>query len=121
MKNNVIGSRRTVMNSLNRIAFRPRKGACFISRAPRRAKLQAPSSKLQRNSKHQTVEKHAPRFWSLVFGPSLELDVWSLELLPSRRFLLLVLAPVFRRERHKNVLKRRSYFMNLRTSDSHSP
>src|SRR5205814_7160670 len=31
MKNNVIGSRQTMINSLNRIAPRPRKGTCFIS------------------------------------------------------------------------------------------
>ena len=29
MKNNVIGSRQTMMNSLNRIAPRPRKGTCL--------------------------------------------------------------------------------------------
>src|SRR5438270_8245747 len=79
IKKSVIGSRRTVMNSLNRIAFKPRKGACFIGSQGDR-KLQIPSSKHQRNSKHQTAVKGVLSAWSLMFGASLELGVWSLEL-----------------------------------------
>jgi hypothetical protein len=46
-------------------------------------KLQAPTSKLQRSTKHQSSKQSARRrhsYWSLVLGISLELGAWNLEL-----------------------------------------
>src|SRR4051812_2861459 len=50
----------------------------------RRNKLQIPSTKLQRSTKHQTSStKPRAVIWSLGFGISLELGAWDLEL-PAR-------------------------------------
>src|SRR4051812_49045826 len=92
MKKRVIGSRRTVMNSLKRIAFRPRKGARFMR--PRFAqKLQVPNPKLQRSSKSQ-----APNC--------------------SRCALLLVFAGVFRGEGDEDVFERRANLVDLGAGNS---
>ena len=48
-------------------------------------KLQAPSSKLQRNSKRQTSKTTPAPFWNLKFGSSLVLGAWSL-VLPARPY-----------------------------------
>src|SRR2546423_1950818 len=95
MKNNVIGSRRTVMNSLNRIAFRPRKGARFMSRSAR--KSQIPNPKLQRSPKSQ--------------APNGKLS-------PSRRFFLVILVRVFRRQRYEHIFQRRADLVNLGTRNT---
>jgi hypothetical protein len=42
-------------------------------------KVQAPTSKPQKNSKFQTP-RFEPLYWPLRFGASLELGAWSLEL-----------------------------------------
>src|SRR5882724_255638 len=120
MKNNVIGSRRTVMNSLNRIAFSPRNGARFMAsrrRVHSHAKLQAPSTKLQRSTKHQAPNRRSSFLTCLEFGISLELGAWSLELSPSRGFLLLILARMFRRQGNENVFERRTDLVDLGTLD----
>src|SRR5882724_12055825 len=113
MKNNVIGSRRTVMNSLNRIAFSPRKGGRFMAsrrRARSHAKLQARSTKLQRSTKHQAPNRRSSFLTCLEFGISLELS-------PSRGFLLLILARMFRRQGNENVFERRADLVDLGTLD----
>jgi hypothetical protein len=49
-------------------------------------KFQAPTSKLQRNFKHQATMSardtiyHGEHLWMLRFGTSLELGAWNLEL-----------------------------------------
>jgi hypothetical protein len=62
------------------------KGATFFSRCRRDTsyKFQAPSSNIQRSTKLQTSIKLATRDWCLVFGISLELGCWCLELLKVR-------------------------------------
>src|SRR2546423_2319679 len=119
MKNNVIGSRRTGMNSFNRIAFKPREGARFMgSRCARKQtrfawKLPAPSSKLQRSTKLQAPNRRHSFLTCLEFGASLELGAWCLVLSPLRGFLLVVLTRMFRGEGYKDVLQRRSDLVDL--------
>src|ERR1041385_1216699 len=69
MKNNVIGSRQTMMNSLNKMAPRPRKGRDFI------AKLQAPNPKEAPMAKHQPVD-WIFEDWDLGISWGLEIGVW---------------------------------------------
>src|SRR5437016_137336 len=98
MKNNVIGSRQTMMNSLNKIAPSPRNGRDFI------AKLQVPSSKPQRSSKYKIPNcSRAP--WDLVLGIFLELGIWFLGFLRSCCFLFLLFGRLFRAQRHKNIFE----------------
>src|SRR5438034_1558383 len=51
-----------------------------------RIKHQAPTSKLQRNSNHQSLKKQTRLFWMLKFGGSLDVGAWDLELSPLLRF-----------------------------------
>jgi C4-dicarboxylate-specific signal transduction histidine kinase len=54
--------------------------AAFTQRAVAAAKLEIPSTKLQRNTKIQTSRGARRAVWSLVIGASLELGCWSFEL-----------------------------------------
>src|SRR5437867_12313353 len=109
MKNNVIGSRQTMMNSLNKIAPRPRKGRDFI------AKFQVPNPKSQGNSNFQPPKGRATD-WILEFGASLGFGAWGLMLCCSCRFLFF--ARVFGAQRNKNVLERRPDLVDVGLADA---
>src|SRR2546421_2231787 len=70
MKNNVIGSRQTMMNSLNKIAPSPRKGTCFIT------KPQIPKPKTQGKPKLQS-SNHSCKLGDLTIEDSLGFGIWG--------------------------------------------
>src|ERR1041384_8289012 len=102
MKNNVIGSRRTVMNSLKRIAFSPRNGARFMA-------LRQPSSVAA--SLCEAWAALSRRTGRRPHGDGYRRDF------PSRGFLLVIFAGMFRRQGNENVFERRTDFVDLRTVD----
>src|ERR1700730_9512268 len=111
MKNSVNGSRQTTMNSLNRIAPRPRKRRDFI------AKLQISSSKSQRNSNSQ-IQTCSRAVWYLALGICLGLETWDLGFLCSCCFLILRFARGFARECDENVFERWPHLMDLGLFDT---
>ena len=61
MKKSVIGSRRTLMNSLKRMAFRPRKEGAFIGSARELAEIQGKGNVERRTSNVECLnERHPP-------------------------------------------------------------
>src|ERR1700681_4744109 len=97
MKKSVIGSRRTVMNSLNRMAPRPRKGARFI--------------KSRMNQPRINTDFHGSGNTDLGFLLSVFHPCSSVAQILGC-LAVLILVGVLRGERNENILERGTYFVN---------